>query len=423
MHTSTVFPDQIQTLVTVINLVRTGQATTRPELGQISGLGRSVVAQRVEQAIHLGLLQNGELGPSTGGRSPRQLSFTADRARFVAIEFGVLHVGIAVLDLDLNPRMQSVQEWDIASGPDSSLEFVASIVEGLLAEEPVRPVWGVGVGVPGPVEFSTGRPTAPPIMPGWDGFDIRRWFESRFGAPTFVDNDVNLMAIGEFEALEVDHASDQLFVKVGSGIGAGVISGGNVHRGSNGAAGDVGHIAITDRSDIVCRCGQIGCLEAVAGGWALAREGAIAAAEGRSDYLADALETHGEIRPTDIAQGARAGDAVCAALISRSGRTVGEMLATLVNVLNPASVAVGGSIAEAGDLFLSVVRETVYRRSLPLATRDLRIVPSRMGHGAGVLGAGRLVAERVFRPESMTSWLPLTSPRRAFWAVYGSRAS
>ncbi|WP_374976519.1 ROK family protein [Microbacterium trichothecenolyticum] len=418
-------PEQIEPLVTLINLVRTGEATTRPTLGQVSALGRTIVTQRVDQAIEMGYLAEGELGRSTGGRQPRHLRFSGQLGRFVAIEFGTLHVGVAIMDLAQSVVREGHAEWDLTRGPDESMAFVSELLDGML-EEGV-PIWGIAVGIPGPVDFGSGRPIAPPIMPGWHLFNIRAWMEDRYGAPVFVDNEANLKALGELYALgawdqhNFAETDNILYVKVGTGIGAGLISEGHVHRGANGAAGDVGHIAVADRNEVVCRCGQRGCLEAIAGGWALARDGEVAASSGESQFLARIVERRGYVQPADIAEGALNGDPTCIDLVSRSGRVVGEMLASLVNFFNPSAVAIGGSIASTGDLFLAAVRRVVYRRSLPLALRDLRIIPAVAEHEIGRIGAGRLVAERIFQHEAMVTWLPQGSPRANLEAVYSAR--
>jgi predicted NBD/HSP70 family sugar kinase len=214
-----------------------------------------------------------------------------------------------------------------------------------------------------------------------------------------------------------ENMADMLFVKVGTGIGAGLISSGHVHRGANGGAGDVGHIIVTDHPAIVCRCGQIGCLEAIAGGWALARDAE--ADSGNSAFLTQRLKERGTILPTDVADGARMGDPVCTELVAKSGRLVGENIASMVNFFNPSVVAIGGTIAGTGDLFLAAVRQTVYRRSLPLATRDLRIVPASPDHEEGLLGAASLAAEQVFGREAMRHWIGFGTPAAARAELYG----
>ncbi len=403
-------------LFVLTELVRTGRAQTRSDLGRLSGLGRSIVTQRVEEALNLGLLEEADFGVSTGGRVPRTLRFKYEIGTFVVVEFGARNLGVAVTDL-AGKIVESVHEnWDITEGPDKSLDRVVKMAGALIKKHNLPDVWAVIIGVPGPVEFETGKPVAPPIMPGWNGYDIRAYMLTAFGAPCWVDNDVNLMALGEQAVLKATNqhgtaADNLLFVKVGSGIGAGIISGGKVHRGANGSAGDIGHVAIADDSKVVCRGGQLGCLEAIAGGWALARDGEIAAKDGKSAFLADRLKKKGFLSPIDISEGASTGDAYCIEVVARAGRVVGETLATLVNFFNPGMLVVGGTIASTGDLFLAAVRQTVYRRSLPLATRDLRIVPANPNHEEGLIGGAALAQTEIFSRTHMNKWITASSPR------------
>ena len=402
-------------LVSIVELVRTGRAVTRSDLGRISGLGRSIVTQRVQDAIDLDLIEDAELGVSTGGRVPRNLRFKTEAGSFYLIAFGARNLGAAITDLSGKVLSAWHEDWDISVGPEKSLKRATQILEQMAAEiKPAQP-WAITVGVPGPVEFRTGKPVAPPIMPGWNGFDIRAWLTNLYGAPCWVDNDVNLMALGEQALLRAESdngdADDLLYIKIGSGIGSGIIASGRVHRGAKGSAGDIGHIAVADDSKIVCRCGQNGCLEAVAGGWALARDGEIAAKAGKSDFLAERLKEKGFIAPRDISEGATSGDAFCVEAVASAGRTVGETLATLVNLFNPAVVFVGGTIAETGDLFLAAVRQTVYRRSLPLATRDLKILTSNPTHTESLLGGVALAQNEVFSRAAMSKWVEEKTPR------------
>lgn len=409
--------DVTDSLITVIECVRTGAAVTRPEIGRVAQLGRSIVTQRVADAIDLGLLEDAEMGESTGGRAPRTLRFTAELGTFMLALFGAKHVSFAIADLSGKVLVEEHGQWDIASGPEPTLAMVKERMRDLAKRAKAAKPWAVVIGVPGPVEFSSGKPVAPPIMPGWNGYDIKAALQPHFGAPVYVDNDVNLMALGEAAVLRESAnglaAPDLLFIKVGSGIGAGILSQGVVHRGANGAAGDIGHTSVGEDSTILCRCGQLGCLEAVAGGWALVRDGEAAAKEGRSPYLADVLVKKHVIHPIDIAHGALAGDPICVASIVRSARTVASTLATLVNFYNPDMIVVGGSIAETGDLFLAELRQTVYRRSLPLATRDLRIVAASPDRDESVLGAMQLAMAETFSRKAMQRWLPEGTARIA----------
>jgi predicted NBD/HSP70 family sugar kinase len=232
-------------------------------------------------------------------------------------------------------------------------------------------------------------------MPGWDRYPVRDRFEARYASPVWVDNDVNVMGIGEWRWGASRGHENVVWVKIGTGIGAGLISDGIPHRGSQGAAGDVGHIQVVDEG-VVCRCGNIGCLEALAGGAALARDAELAARSGKSAWLAGELERTGGLTAAAVATGARHGDQASVELLQRSGRLVGHMLATVVNLFNPSLIVIGGGVALAGDAYLATIREAVYRRSLPLATRDLLVLPTELRQMAGVIGAAAMTADELF---------------------------
>ncbi|MGH3952188.1 MAG: ROK family protein, partial [Pseudonocardiaceae bacterium] len=190
----------------------------------------------------------------------------------------------------------------------------------------------------------------------------------------------------------------------------GLISGGQLHRGAQGCAGDVGHIQVVDDASIVCRCGNIGCLEALAGGAAIARDATAAAADGRSPFLANLVEQGRGLEAREVARAADHGDPFSVELLTRSGRLVGDMLATLVNFYNPSLILIGGGVAGAGDQLLATIRQSVYRRSLPLATRELRIDRSPLGDRAGLMGAGFMVIDELFSRQRLGHWIDDGSP-------------
>ncbi|WP_125130624.1 ROK family protein [Microbacterium sp. 10M-3C3] len=386
--------DEVTSLLRIVNLVRLGEATTRPEIGRVTGLGRGVVSQRVDLAVEMGFLEDAELGPSSGGRAPRTLRFRSERGRIVVCALGALHIHAGVTDLDGTILAAEHVGWDIARGPQETLATAAELVDGLLAGLDDAPVWAVVIGLPGPVDFETGRPVAPPIMPGWNGYDVRGAFEERYGAPVWVDNDVNLLACSERARRGAEHP-DLIYCKVGTGIGAGLLSRGRLHRGANGAAGDIGHVRVPG-SEAACRCGKIGCLEAVAGGWALVRDAEAALDEGATGALAAMRERGTTIDPEAIAKAAENGDPLSISLMQRAARVVGESVAALVNMFNPGVIVVGGAVASAGELFLAEVRQRVYELSLPLATRDLAIVQSVNDQREPLRGGADLAREQLF---------------------------
>lgn len=402
----------VDSLVAVLDVVRHDVASTRPEIMRRTGLGRGVVVQRVGELLERNLIIEAGLEASSGGRPPRALHLNAGAGHILVADLGATSIGVAVADLAGRLVEQVEEPSNITDGP----EFILGRVDEMF--KAVRPraarglgaLWGIGIGVPGPVEFAAGRPVSPPIMPGWDEYPVRARFSARHDVPTWVDNDVNVMALGEYRAGVARGHEAAIFIKVGTGIGAGIIIDGRLHRGSNGSAGDVGHIQVTDDPSIICRCGNVGCLEAVASGAALAREGSAAAVEGRSPILARLLAENGRIEALDVGWAASHGDAVSRDLIATAGRWIGSMVATLVNALNPSLVVIGGGVSGIGDPLIASIRETVYRRSLPLATRDLRIVRSELEGDAGRIGAASMVVDELFARERIATWLPVGSP-------------
>ena len=404
--------ERMDSLAAVLGAIRNSQGMTQPQLTRLVGLGRSVVAARVAELETAGLVTQAGIGPSTGGRAPRQLRLRGEAGVVVAADIGATGMEVGVADLSGRLMEHVAEPVDIADGPEVVLGRVEEVVAGLLSRvAPGQAIWGVGIGVPGPVEFSTGLPVAPPIMPGWDAYPIRERMSRRWSAPTWVDNDVNLLALGELRTNPTAAlAQDILYVKIGTGIGAGLVSAGRLHRGSNGCAGDIGHVAVAEAENVICRCGNAGCLEAIAGGAALAREGRRLAESGGSPAMAEILIATGTLTAADVTTAAERGDAAARALLARAGRLVGTTLATLVSFYNPALVVLGGGVVSAGDHVLAAIRESVYRRSLPLATRTLRIEPSSLGDTAGLAGAVHVVLDGLFDPARLARWLPYGTP-------------
>src|SRR4051812_38840334 len=372
----------------VLRLIREGQAVTRADLARRTGLARSTVAQRVDTLIAHQLVYEAGGRASTGGRPPTVLAFNERAGVVLAADLGATHSRLAVADLAGEPLVERAYDLDIATGPNAVLEWIQARYEELLAEagRGASEGLGIGVGIPAPVASGRGEPVAPPIMQGWDGFSIPRWFASHYDAPVLVDNDVNIMALGEHWThwRDVEHL---LYVKVGTGIGCGIVADRHIHRGAQGAAGDVGHIRIAGHDDIICRCGNVGCLEAVAGGRALAQRLAEAGLDARSSR--------------DVVALVRSGEPLAIQLVRDAGRYLGEVLASSVNFFNPGAIVIGGDISDAHQQLLAGVREVIFQRSLPLATGDLRIVPSRLGDRAGVIGAAIMVIEHILDPEAI----------------------
>ncbi|WP_291052864.1 ROK family protein [Herbiconiux sp.] len=363
-------------------IFRDGVPRTRNELASMTGLSRPTVISRIDDLMGLDLVAAVSDAVSTGGRPSARIAFNPSGRLVVSADVGATHIHVGICDLSGSVLADDSVAMLVSQGPRPVLQVVVELATSLL--ESLRrdsaEVVAMGVGLPGPVDHATGRPTSPPIMPGWDGFDVPAHLRQSFDVPVLVDNDVNIMALGE-RALSWPDADDLIFVKAATGIGAGIISDGTLRRGAKGGAGDVGHVFVQRAAGLACRCGKTGCLEALAGTPAIVR--AL-----RDDGLE--LETGAEV--VDLV---RQGNLDAARHVRESGRAIGEMLNACVSILNPSIIVVGGQLAQSGESLLAGIREEVYSHSSPLATRDLQIAQSRSGSNAGILGAGILAIEHV----------------------------
>jgi predicted NBD/HSP70 family sugar kinase len=377
----------------VLQLIRHGAAATRSELGLLTGLSRTAVTQRVVALCELGLVLDNDSDRSTGGRPPSQLIFNVDAGVVLAADFEVDRCRLAVSTLDGSPLGERQADIDIGLGPSLVVDWMVERLVELLGDvgRCISDVRGIGIGLPGPVEFKAGRVVSPPIMPGWDGVSIPELVWETFPVPVQVDNDVNIMAVGEYATYWRDLVDDLLFVKVSAGIGCGIIAGGRLHRGAQGAAGDVGHIPVDGYPDVICRCGNSSCVEAVASGTA------IAARLREAGY--DCPDTRA------VADLVQAGSADASRLVRDAGRLVGTVIAVLINSFNPAVIVLGGEIAHAHADLLAGIREVVYQRSAALATRNLELVVSRLGGRAGTIGATTGVLDDILSADSINAAL------------------
>lgn len=376
---------------TILKLLRDRGPRSRAELVDAVGLSSTKGIAEIESLVDLGLVEVGGPAASRGGR-PSTLLQLSSRLRFVGIDVGANSVDVAVTDAELSILACGAAGVEARHGPESVLAAVTDVYEKLSATAGGE-LAGAGIGVPGPVNVRDGSPASPPGMPTWDRFPLRDELSRAMGGvPVFVDNDVNMMALGEAQTGVARGIDDFLFVKVGTGIGCGIVVGGEVYRGVAGTAGDIGHIKIEEFGP-ACSCGRSGCLEAFFSGAALARSATQAARSARSPELSARLDAAGTLTAIDVGAAAAAGDPVATEMIRDGGRRLGMAIATLVSVLNPGLVVIGGGMAKLGHVLLAEVRSIVYGRSASLATENLPIVLSETGSGAAVVGAARLASD------------------------------
>lgn len=296
---------------------------------------------------------------------------------------------------------------DPTAGPELTLERVEALFDDLVStgQHDDPPVRGIGIGVPGPVATDTARPIGALFGPGWPDYPVRERLARRYDVPTWVDNEVNTMALGEVRAGRGQGLDDVLFIKIGTGIGGAVISSGSLVRGSRGFAGELGHVIVSDDDTArYCWCGQAGCLTQIAGARAIARRAEQAAEAGRSPILAAILAEVGSISPRKVFAAAEAGDSTSIELLTIAGESLGQVASTLVCALNPAAILIGGGVVGESDPLMTAFAATVRRRSLPGAVAELDIREAALGNSAGLIGAAHLVVDELLSPRRLALW-------------------
>jgi glucokinase-like ROK family protein len=389
----------------IVDALRKQAAVSRTDISRFTNWSRPKVTSIVDKMIDRGFLMESGEGDSQGGRRPGMLRLNNRLGYLVGIEIGATSVELAVADLNAEVLIRDAGPADVRDDPAVLLGDVKERLFAMMRRQGLLPeqILGIGVGVPGPVDFARGVLVSPPLMPKWENYSIRSFFQQDFPrAGVWVDNDVNMMALGELRAGAGAGVDNFIFVKIGTGIGAGIICHGLVHRGSTGSAGDIGHIRV-DPAGPICHCGNTGCLEKVAAGPAIAARAMDAARNGSSPTLAKKMEAGGMLRAEDVGAAAREGDRAAIEIIQSSGRMVGDVLAGLVNFFNPSVIFIGGGVAGIGNQLLSSIRQAVLNRSTALATRDLVIRYSPTGPDVGMIGAIHLALDHLFVVEETGS--------------------
>jgi predicted NBD/HSP70 family sugar kinase len=390
--------NQSTTVGCIFKIIRDHGPLYGNDIVRRTGLAKSTVSAYLDKLLAVGLLR--EEIPEGGKR--RKLKVAESAGYVVGIALGQTHLSVALCDLEAE-TIDSVGGPVnlLKESPEQVLGRAVSYARELEERAGLGPqaLFGVGIGLPSPVDYASGVPVNPPVMPGWDRYPVASFFAQEFTCPVFVDNDVNVMALAERDKGAasgiVGRRGSFILVKAGTGIGAGLVIEGEIYRGAKGAAGDIGHIGI-DGDPTLCPCGNRGCLEAVAGGRAILARAEAAARAGRSPFLSGELAAGAAMSPALVARGAASGDEECMGLVISSGSAIGDILAKLVNFFNPSLIVIAGGLTELGERFIASMRESIYRRSTPLAAADLVVKKSALPDGGGTTGAAILVLDEVF---------------------------
>lgn len=360
----------------IVDLIARGESLSRSDLARALNLAPSTVSLRVQELLDAGILQESGQVASNGGRRARRLSLNESRGRVLAAEVGGGHARLGLLDLGGRLHEARSIPLTVAEGPDATLDTLTAALTDLAGDADIR---GIGVALPGPVNVATGSVEQPSRMPGWRGFRVAEALSRRFDLPVVVDNDANLMALGEHDH-SLGRTGHSITVKAGTSIGAGIVVSGAVHRGATGASGEITHTRLDGVADIPCSCGNRGCLDTIASGAALVRQ----------------MQEHGyEVETTaNVLQRARDSDPIATTLVRTAGTHLGQVLSGVVNFFNPDALFLTGSMSTS-EPFIAAVRSRVYEACHPLVTRTLRIESARSGQDAALYGAARLVRDRI----------------------------
>ncbi|MER6942809.1 ROK family transcriptional regulator [Nonomuraea sp. NPDC000554] len=378
----------------ILQLIRNGACRTRKELIQYTGLSRSTITDRVDRLIEAGYIHESGVATSGGGRPPSVLDIDAARHLVLVADLGASHALVALTDLAARPLAEERTEMRIERGPEPVLSWVREAFQRLLDRtgRSAGQVCGVGLDLPGSVDRTGGRLIRSFLMPGWDDYPIGEAMRGSFDVPILVENDANAMALGEWWSSWRESRA-LVLVKVSTGIGAGIVLDGRIYRGVEEAAGNIGHVRLRETDDRVCTCGSRGCVASLASGHTVAVE-------------------LGQQTSQDVVRLVQAGDPTAIARTQEAGRTLGIVLATTVSLLNPGVLVLAGDMAETGEHYLTGIRESVYRRSLPFTTRNLEIVTSSLGDRAGIVGTAVLVIEHVLSPAAVDAALAIAPETR-----------
>ena len=371
----------------MLDLIRfTPGGISRAGIAKQIGLSRAAVSTIVNDLIETSIIRDANQRTRTSGRPRTLLEVNPVAGYIVGIDMGATHMRILLSNFGATAIAEKEVSINIANGPAACIEQANTLMHEILAENgmDISMVAAIGVGVPGPIDSEAGMVIAPPIMPGWDRFPIRDTLEKLWGRPVSVNNDAELGALGEWAYGAGRGARDLAYIKVGSGIGAGLLIGGRIYRGSTGSAGEIGHLTM-DNDGPLCTCGNRGCLEAFSGGHAIAKRAIEAIEQGRSTQM-DRFSPQ-KISAKDVSAAAQRGDLVAQQIMEDAGEHLGVAIAGLVNIFNPDIIVVGGGVAQIGDLFLEPVRMAVAKRSLPAAAENVRITTAVLGRRASSLGA------------------------------------
>ena len=309
----------------------------------------------------------------------------------IGVDVGGTNVKIALVDKEGGIVYSNTTPTRAEMGYEYTISNIKQAINDLMKETKTdkNSIEGIGFGFPGQIDCNEGVVRVLPNIPGWINVPVAKIMEKEFGIPTKVDNDVRCAALGELAFGAGKGCQNLICITVGTGIGSGLIVNGKLVRGADNAAGEIGHIKLQMHNGPICGCGDSGCLEAFASGpsiIAMAQEYILGGKSTKYRELANP-----EITPYVVAEAAKQGDKVALKIFERMGEYIGIGLSSVVNLLNPEKIVVGGGVADAGDILFTPIINTLKKRAMPIQAKSVSVVPAQLGNAAGVIGASLLI--------------------------------
>lgn len=311
----------------------------------------------------------------------------------IGIDVGGTNVKIALVDGEGKIIYSNSVPTYAQMGYEYTVNNIKQAIRDLMKETntDAKEIEGIGFDFPGQVDYKTGVVKLAPNIPGWINVPIAQMIEEEFNIPTRIDNDVRCAALGELKFGAGKGCENFVCITVGTGIGSGLVINGQLVRGAANAAGEIGHIKLQMNGGPICGCGDTGCLEAFASGPSIVAMAQEYLKGGKSTKFREMAGADGEITPYIVAKAAEAGDPVAKRIFEIVGTYIGMGLVSVINLLNPEKVIIGGGVAAAGNLLLDPIRKTIKERAMVVAGNSVEIVPAELGNSAGVIGASMLV--------------------------------
>jgi len=383
----------------VLNLMWQRGSISRVDIAKETKLSRPTVSSVVADLLDAGWVRESGHGESSGGRRPILLEFNYEARYIVGVVVSTDSLAVTIHNLRAEVVARSEDALSIKTKPKALAERVAERGRRTAGQGGIDwdRVIGIGVALPSPYDYVSGKVTSVEMMPGWRGVSFKAMLEETLGKPVEVDNNANLGAIAEKWWGAGQGADNLVYVMFGVGIGSGLIIGGEIYRGRAGSAGEIGHLTI-DMNGPRCRCGKKGCLEAVADTRAILKEASAALVSGEETSLRE-IRAGRELKIEDVGMAAEAGDPLSRRILQRAGRYLGLALADLVNLLNPDLIVLDAP--GTGAVFLESVREALHDYALPVACQTVEVIPADLGPNAVAIGAATMVLQGLLQRPSL----------------------